>query len=118
MKIYIYLCLSCLFVLGCEEKLPKSHFKNKIERALGMKLSDSVELTRVVSSSAIGDYTENASFKLSKEEFSNVFNKLRPVECDKEKAIYCHEKKDGFDNVTSITFYPDKGIINYSYVEE
>lgn len=118
MKVYICLLSTCLFVLGCDETPPKSYFKSKIERALRMKLSDSIEVTKAISSSAIGDYTESASLKLSKEEFCNIFNKVRPVKCDKEKAIYCHERKDGFDKIASITFYPDEGIINYFYVEE
>lgn len=114
-KLFLLLAVFMLF-FSCNDTISNNDAKNKLQVLLQIPISDSIEITDYKYSSSInGDYTEAFIVHFKKEEFTDIFNKVKP-----ERVKYINIDKYGYSvqnnrEVTSAIFDPKKYIIKYTY---
>ncbi|WP_118952111.1 hypothetical protein [Taibaiella helva] len=117
-----FLGLIIVIAISCNNSIEKEEAREKLQKALKTSISDNIEITDIKVTSAMGgDYTESFNVHFRKEEFCEILNKLKLRPCSGDSSAYCFEYKTlngKHEYLTSVSFYPQRLIVNYFYIEE
>jgi|GEM_PF-1553083 len=122
MRKALLILLLPLFMVGCDSKPNDKECRDKFQQALKIHISDRIKITDYEMNAAVGgDYSESFNVHLQKEEFYKIKNELNLQKCFSDTTAYCYQVTQQMRlhyKIISITFYPDRLLVNYSYIEE
>jgi len=119
--ILILLLVTPFFITGCYNAISKDEAKEKLQDLFQIPISDKIEISDYENSySTTSDYTESFIVNFSKEEFMEIFDKLKPVKANNNNNlainsdIYGYSVEKGNEHISAI-FDPKRYTIKYTY---